>query len=86
MPRGLNQNNYHFKADYVPDLLEPTVKKEKYFKTMEEVSQFFKVSRSTLYNYIRENYPPNRAEKRLTGIVRLEEPLPVYKKILVHFD
>lgn len=87
MPRSKQVNTYHFKVDYSSEESDDEEVKTKYFTTMEEISTHFNVSRSTLYNY-QKHTTENKKRKNnfIKNITKLEEPQPVYKKIMVHFD
>ncbi len=87
MPRTKQVNTYHFRVDYSSDSSEGDDEvKTRYFTTMDEVATHFNVSRSTLYNYKRTTPTNKRKNILIKNITKLEDPQPVYKKIMVHFD
>ena len=88
MPRTENANNYHFKAAYIDE--ENNKEVVRYYTTMKTISAELNVSRSTLYNYMK-----GRSTHLITNphlslpikyLKRFEEPLPIYQKVMVHFD
>ena len=94
MPRTAQVNTYHFKCVYntLDDINGLPL--TRYFKTMDELSKFVGCCRSTLYNRIRKkdfkSMPLADATTKngflLKEIIKLDEPLPVYEKIMVHFE
>jgi len=87
MPRTAQVNTYHFKCNYaLADDPEPLTH-TKYFRTMDDVSKFVGCCRSTIYNRMKGPDPTiERGDIKVTGVYKLENPLPVYQKIMVHFD
>jgi ACT domain-containing protein len=93
MPRrseSKNCSNYHFIVHYndnpEEELTEDSLKK-KYYKTTNDITNDFGISRSTIYNYYTNINPDKlRKNKTVQKIEKLQSPVPIYKKILVDFD
>ena len=93
MPRrseSKNCSNYHFIVHYNDSGLaeneEENIKK-KYYKTTNDITNDFGISRSTIYNYYTNINPEKiRKNKTVQKIEKLQTPIPIYKKILVDFD
>ena len=90
MPRTGQVNTYHFKCVYnhTGDLDGQPL--TRYFKTMDELSMFVGCCRSTIYNRIKKNdfnlIKLTNNGLLLKEVVKLDQPLPVYEKIMVHFE
>ena len=90
MPRtkdSTNESNYHFLVYYKEDPNSDEEARKKYYKTTNDISEDFGISRSTIYNYYTKVIDPSKKRnKSIQRIEKLSTPLPIYKKILVSFD
>ena len=90
MPRtreSCNESNYHFLVYYKEDPNSNEEAKKKYYKTTNDISTDFGISRSTIYNYYTKVLDPSKKRnKTIQRIEKLATPLPIYKKIMVNFD
>ena len=90
MPRtkdSTNESNYHFLVYYKEDPNSDEEARKKYYKTTNDISEDFGISRSTIYNYYTKVFDPSKKRnKSIQRIEKLSTPLPIYKKILVSFD
>jgi hypothetical protein len=64
-PDSLNENTYHFKVVYFDELHDE--ERIKLFRTQNEISEVFKISRSTIYNYYM-NLSANRTKQNILKI------------------
>ena len=88
MPRTGNQNNYHYKVNYMNDC-EHSPLFTNHFKTSKEACEFFGVSRSTFYEIARDIEQTKKFKTTNLGynIVEVKKVnIPVYEKVLVSFD
>tara|TARA_S200002703_G_scaffold5472_3_gene6318 strand:- start:862 stop:1134 length:273 start_codon:yes stop_codon:yes gene_type:complete len=90
MPRTQNLNTYHYRVSYVDKDTDANKELQKYFKTAKEACDYFNISKSTFYSYNSTNNSKEtrrcKSNKMMKTMVKLENPLPVYEKIMVHFD
>lgn len=90
MPRTQNLNTYHYRVNYIDKDTDPNKELQKYFKTAKEACDFFSISKSTFYSYSSNNNTKesrrSKSNKIMKTMSKLENPLPVYEKIMVHFD
>lgn len=91
MPRTENLNTYHYRVNYIDTDGDASKELQKYFKTAKEACEYFNISKSTFYSYgatspIARDTRRTKSNKQMTTMCKLENPLPVYEKIMVHFD
>ncbi len=77
-----NQNTYHYKVIY-QDYFEGRT--EKLFRTVDDIQEIFKISRSSVYNYYMK-VNKNKKHDVIHEIEKLNPPIQRFKRIVVDFD